>query len=410
MSRLVIPVTSFFYIVMLGLMSALPPFGIDVGLPAIPNMQAELNVTLAQATQTLTLFLVGFAFGPVLFGPLSDHYGRKPILLFGVALFSLAALGCAVAPSIEILFVLRVIQGIGAGAAASLPAAIVRDVFRGEMALNRQSYVAMVNAVTPLIAPLVGAAIISFGDWRSIYEALTVVGAILFMSVWLGYQETAPRVQTENTVLRSALLSYRQVLSNRNYLIATGLFSATFGIMFAYISSSSSVFMNLFGASATTFGCLFALTAMGEILGAACNARLAPRFGAERLLCVAVLGCFMASATLLALALLGVQSIALCATLVVVSNFCAGVIMPTATHHALKDLGNVAGSAAALQRSLQMVFGAIAAAAVGLVGENSLISMACVMTMFATITLVLLALSMKTQSRSSSVAPAYPAK
>lgn len=410
MSRIGIPVTSSFYIVMLGLMSALPPFGIDVGLPAIPSLQAELNVTVAEATQTLTLFLVGFALGPVLFGPLSDHYGRKPILLFGVALFSLAALGCALAPNIEMLLLLRVVQGVGAGAAAALPAAIVRDVFRDSLALSRQSYVAMVNAVTPLIAPLIGAAILSFGNWRSIYEALTIVGVVLFTSVLFGYKETAPLQRTEGNVLRATLHAYRHVLSNRDYILATGLFSATFGIMFAYISSSSSVFMNLLGASPTTYGFLFALTAIGEITGAACNGRLSPRFGAECLLSVAVIGSFVASAILLTASLLGIQSIAVCAIFVVMSNFCAGIIMPNATHRALKDLGKVAGSAAALQRSLQMVAGAIAGAAVGLVGGNSIVSMASVMTAFAAIAIVLLRISMKKSLRTPLETPKFTTK
>lgn len=399
MSRTGIPVSSPFYIIMLGLMSALPPFGIDVGLPALPNLQTDLGVSMAQATQTLTLFLVGFALGPVVFGPLSDRYGRKPILLLGVALFSLAALGCALAPSIELLLILRVVQGIGAGAAAALPAAIVRDVFHGDMALNRQSYVAVVNAVTPLVAPLIGAAIIAFGTWRSIYEALAVVGAMLFMSVLFGYKETAPLHRIEGNVVQATVRAYVQVLSNRDYLLATGLFSATFGIMFAYISSSSAVFMNLLGASATTYGFLFALTAVGEIAGAACNGRLAPRFGAARLLSVAVIGCFAASALLLAVALSGVQSITVCAVLVVISNFCAGIIMPNATHRALKDLGTVAGSAAALLRSLQMVAGAFAAAAVGFVGGNHIVAMASVMTTFAAIAFVLLNIATSRNSR-----------
>ncbi|WP_052574902.1 multidrug effflux MFS transporter, partial [Escherichia coli] len=370
----------------------------------------ELNVTVAKSTQTLTLFLVGFALGPVLFGPLSDHYGRKPILMFGVALFSLAALGCALAPNIEMLLLLRVVQGVGAGAAAALPAAIVRDVFRDNLALSRQSYVAMVNAVTPLIAPLIGAAILSFGNWRSIYEVLTVVGAVLFTSVLFGYKETAPLQRTEENVFRATLHAYRHILSNRDYILATGLFSATFGIMFAYISSSSSVFMNLLGATPTTYGFLFALTAIGEITGAACNGRLSPRFGAERLLSIAVIGSFVASAILLTASLLGIQSIAVCAIFVVMSNFCAGIIMPNATHRALKDLGKVAGSAAALQRSLQMVAGAIAGAAVGLVGGNSIVAMASVMTAFAAIAIVLLRISMKKSLRTPLVTPKFTAK
>jgi len=128
MSRTAIPVTSAYYVVMLGLMSVLPPFGTDVGVPAIPSLMSDLNLTMTQATQILALFLVGLALGPVLFGLLSDHYGRKPVFLLGVA---------------------------------ALLAAIVRDVFLDTMAVNRQSYVAMVNAVNPLVAPLIGAAIIS---------------------------------------------------------------------------------------------------------------------------------------------------------------------------------------------------------------------------------------------------------
>lgn len=398
MSRTAIPVTSAYYVVMLGLMSALPPFGIDVGLPAIPSLMSDLHVTMTQATQTLTLFLVGFALGPVLFGPLSDHYGRKPVLLFGVAIFSFAAVGCSFARDIELLLCLRVIQGIGAGAAAALPAAIVRDVFRGTMAVNRQSYVAMVNAVTPLVAPLVGAAIISSGSWRLIYKVQTIGGIILFLTVLLGYKETAPFHSRRGTALRATARAYMVILSNRSYILSTGLFAATFGVMFAYISSSSVVFMKLLGASATTYGFLFALTAIGEIAGAACNGRLAPRFGSERLLFIAVTGCFIASALLLTAALTGIRSIAVCAVFVVVSNFCAGIIMPNATYRALQNLGSVAGSAAALQRSLQMVAGAIAGAAVGLVGGNSIVAMALVMVAFATISLALFGISVRKRS------------
>ncbi|WP_408917986.1 multidrug effflux MFS transporter [Citrobacter portucalensis] len=395
MSRAAIPVTSAYYVVMLGLMSALPPFGIDVGLPAIPNLMSDLHVTMTQATRTLILFLVGFALGPVLFGPLSDHYGRKPVLLFGVALFSLAAIGCSFAGNIELLLCLRVFQGIGAGAAAALPAAIVRDVFRDTMAVSRQSYVAMVNAVTPLVAPLIGAAIIFSGTWRSIYEVQTTGGIVLFLTVLLGYKETAPVHNRRSNALRSTAHAYIAILSDRSYILSTGIFAATFGVMFAYISSSSVVFMKLLGASATTYGFLFALTAIGEIAGAACNGRLAPRFGSDRLLFIAVTGGVIASVLLLTAALTGIRSIAVCAVLVVVSNFCAGIIMPNATYRALQNLASVAGSAAALQRSLQMVAGAIAGVSVGLVGGNSIVSMASVMTAFATISLVLFCISVR---------------
>ena len=363
---------------------------------------------MIMATSTLTLFLLGFSLGPVVFGPLSDRYGRKPILLIGVALFSISAAGCALANSIEILLGLRILQGIGAGAAAALPAAIVRDSFHGDRALNRQSYVAVVNAITPLVAPLIGAAILYFGNWRSIYATLAIIGAALFIFAALGFAETAPESRLDNqrsNVFKATIVSYKQLLANRQYLIATGLLAATFGTMFSYISSSSAVFMGLLGASATTYGLLFAFTAIGEIAGAACTGRFAANIGAQRLLALAVLGGVGVSFLLLVAAFMGIRSVWGCALIVVLSNLFAGIIMPNATHLALKDLGAVAGSAAALQRSSQMVFGAVASAIAGVIGGNPLEAMAITMVCFALLSLCLLLTNIKDKSYSNNQPP-----
>ena len=219
------------FIVMLGLLSALPPFGIDAGLPGLSSLQVDLGIGPGQAAQTLTLFLLGFAVGPVLFGPLSDRYGRKPVLLGGVALFTLAALGCATSTSLEMLLAFRVLQGVGAGAAAALPAAIVRDVFEGDRGMTRQSYVALVNAVAPLVAPLMGAGLLAFGDWRLIYVGLTIVGTGLLLmwtaqpfvdtrgSKWHGsaeWRSGEPRLRTNATPpctgSRSAVVRHPRLL------------------------------------------------------------------------------------------------------------------------------------------------------------------------------------------------------
>lgn len=375
-----------------------------MGLPGIPGVQSTLGTSMTMATLTLTLFLAGFSLGPVMFGPLSDRYGRKPILLIGVALFAVTAIGCAFANSIEILLGLRTVQGIGAGAAAALPAAIVRDTFQGNQALNKQSYVAMVNGLAPLVAPLIGAVILCFWSWRAIYVTLAIVGVLLFFFVAMGFAESAPADQQENQrkhALFVAMTSYQKILTNRQYLIATGLLGATFGMMFSYISSSSAVFMGLLGASSTTYALLFAFTAIGEISGAACTGRFAASIGARRLLAVAVLGGMIVSLCLLAIALAGAKSIGLCALIVVFSNFFSGIVMPNATHMALKDLGTVAGSAAALQRSIQMIMGATASAIVGGIGGNPLEAMAITMVCFAFFSLVLLLANFKYCQNSS---------
>ncbi|WPB55196.1 multidrug effflux MFS transporter [Xylophilus sp. GOD-11R] len=382
MSSRAISPTSPLYVVMLGLLSALPPFGTDAGLPGLVSLQADLGVVMAEATRTLTIFMLGFSIGPVLFGPLSDRFGRKPILLLGVFVFSCAALGCALSDSIGTLLFMRFVQGVGAGAAASLPAAIVRDVYHDELALSRQSLVALVNGVAPLIAPLLGAAVLTFAGWRAVYGALAVLGIAILLMAAVGYAETAPRRPdpVRRSVLHTAMVGYRAVLGDRRYLAATGLLAATFGVMFSYITGSSAVFMEQLGATPALYSLLFACTASGTILGAASNSRLSRRFGANRVLATAVIGNVVVALALLTVGGLGVRSMALTAGLVVLSNLCAGIIMPTATHRGLRALGHVAGSAAALQRCMQMVSASVFGTLVGLIGGQSLVAMATSMT------------------------------
>ena len=393
MPRFRIPSTSPFYIVMLGLLSALPPLATDIGLPAIPALQAAFHVGIGTATHTLTVFLAGFSVGPVLFGPLSDRYGRKPVLLSGLALFALTAFACAAANDIAALLLVRFVQGIAAGAAAALPAAIVRDVFSGHVALSRQSYVALVNAVAPLVAPLIGAGILQLGDWRLIYACLGAIGCALLLLGFLGYEETRPQAAAARAaggVFGTAFAAYRQVLGNRHYLIHAALLAASFGTMFAYITGSSAVFIDQLGVSGAAYGGLFALTAAGTIAGAATGERLARARGAHRPLVGSVVGSAIVNVLLLAAAVLGTTSIPLIAACVVASNFCAGIVMPNATHQALDTVGHVAGSAAALLRSMQMLAGAGTGALVGLLAGNRLTAMAGVMTLAALAGLVLL--------------------
>jgi DHA1 family bicyclomycin/chloramphenicol resistance-like MFS transporter len=384
--------TSPFYIVMLGLLSALPPLAIDIGLPAIPALQTAFHISIGEATRTLTMFLLGFSVGPILFGPLSDRYGRKPVLLFGLALFSLAAFACAFAGQIGTLLLVRLLQGVAAGAAAALPAAIIRDVFSGHAALTRQSYVALVNAVAPLVAPLIGAALLQFGSWRLIYQSLGGIGFLLLLLAAWGYQESRPQTAgaPQRNVFRDAAHAYGQVLRNRHYLVHAALLAASFGTMFAYITGSSAVFIDMLGVSSATYGMLFALTAAGTIAGAAAGGRLAHVWSADRLLIGGVTGSAVISLLLLLAALAGAGSIALIAACVVLSNFCAGIVMPNATHQALATVGNVAGSAAALLRSLQMLAGAAAGALVGVLAGNQLTVMATVMALAAALGVLLL--------------------
>jgi len=375
---------------MLGLLSALPPLAIDMGLPAIPALESAFHVGIGEATLTLTVFVLGFSLGPILFGPLSDRYGRKPVLIAGLGMFSLASLACAFAGQLASLLLLRLLQGVAAGAAAALPAAIVRDVYTADAALSRQSYVALVNAVTPLLAPLLGAGLLAFGSWRLIYACLGVIGLMLLLVCALGYQETRPRQENVQSVFHAAISAYGELLRNKHYLLHAALVATSFGTMFAYITGSSAVFIDVLGMSGAAYGVLFALTAAGTMTGAAAGARLARRWDAGRLLAGAVIASSVICGALLATSLCGVSGVATVAACVLLSNVCAGIIMPNATHQALATVGHVAGSGSALLRSLQMLGGASAGALIGLFAGNPLSVMAAVMTLYAALGLFLL--------------------
>jgi len=400
MKRLIIPATSPLFIVMLGLLSALPPLATDIGLPAIPTLQSHFGISIGHATQTLTVFLLGFSIGPVLFGPLSDRYGRKPILLFGVGLFSIAAFACAFAMHIGDLLAVRFVQGIAAGAAAALPAAIVRDVFSGREGLSRQSYVALVMGVAPLVAPLMGAALLQAGNWKLIYDCLGILGVGLFLLALFGYAETIDlTVSTgqSHNVLAEAMRAYSSLVKNRQYLLNTGHLATTFGTMFAYITGSSAVFIDMLGLPNTVYGVIFAVTAAGTICGAASNGHLVKALGEDKLLQVGVCGGFIVNLVLLTCALFDTRSPLLITACVFGSNFFTGIVMPNATHQALHSVGHIAGSGSALQRSLQFLSGAGAGALVGFIAVNQLKGMAVTMTLFAAAGVILLLFRNKRQ-------------
>src|SRR6267378_220498 len=164
-----LPPTSMAFTLLLGFLVALPSFGIDMSLPALTSMGAALGVAPERAGLMMSLFMLGFAIAPLFYGPVSDRYGRKPVVVFAFTLFAIAGIGCAFARSLPTLLVWRVVQGAGAGASMTIALAIVRDLFEGQAARTRLSYVAIATMVVPMIAPSAGAALLALGGWRAIH-------------------------------------------------------------------------------------------------------------------------------------------------------------------------------------------------------------------------------------------------
>ena len=352
---------SVFFIILLSALGGLTPLSIDMGLPALQSIGHSLQVSSASAALTLSFFLVGFAFGPVVLGPLSDRFGRRPVLLAGCGLFAVTGIGCAIAASLPVLLLWRLLEGIGAGAGSTLSLAIVRDLFDGATARARLSYVATFGSIAPMIAPTLGAIVLAWLGWRAIYGVLAMAGVLLFIAVLIGFVESHPKI--DPTALQPARLAanYARIFRHRLCLGYTLVAALNFGCMFSYIASSPLVMMGVLGISPTYYGWTFAATAAGIMIGAFTNGRLSARGISGSALLQTGLGLSLLSAlALLAVACSGAASVRTLLPLLVVNTFSVGFIGPNATQGVMHPMPDIAGVASAVLGSMRMLTGALA--------------------------------------------------
>lgn len=373
------------FTILLGALAALPPLSIDMGLPAFPTISTSFRTSPGVVGLTLSLFMIGFAVAQLIFGPLSDRYGRRPILLVGCGLFVLAGAACAAAPSISTLIAWRLVQGAGAGAGMVLTLAIVRDLFEGPAARAQLSYINLVMGVAPMIAPTIGTWMLAIAGWRTIYGALAVGGFLVLLSVAFGLTESLAGRDLDAIKPHRLIKNYRRILSNRICLGYALVNALSFGCMFTYVAGSPLVLLNVFKVPTTTYGWLFASTAFGIIVGSFLNGHLSIRgVSPSRLL---TFGLVTAVATSVALTIVSVSGAAQVTTLMpllILNTFCVGIISPNAIHAAIQPLPEIAGVAAATVGFLQMSCGALASGLVALLYDGrTAIAMSSLMAVFA---------------------------
>ena len=355
-----IPPASIAFTTLLGVLVALPSFGIDMSLPTLAEMGTAFDAAPSQVSWTTSLFMAGFAIAPLLYGPASDRFGRKPVMMFGCALFAVAGAGCAAAGSLQSLLGWRFVQGGGAGAGMTIVLAIIRDLFDGQAARVRFSYVAIATMVVPAIAPAAGASLLALGDWRIIPAALASIGVVLFVVVGIGFTESA-RLDPMNRLAPSVVFrNYLCVLTHpvSSAYILVG--AAAFGALFAYVSGSPLFLINAAGFDPRQYGLIFAATSLAIMLGAFLNGQFSARdVSAASLMTVGLVLSAASSILLLGTTLANWATFPSVMVLLLMSNFGFGLIAPNAMAGAMQPFPQTAGAASAATAFVQMATGAI---------------------------------------------------
>ncbi len=359
---------------LLGSLASFGPLSIDMYLPALPNIAADLHSSTSFAQLSLTACLLGIALGQLFAGPISDVCGRRKPLLTGVLIYVVSSLLCVFAPTIWTFVIMRFIQGLAGSAGIVISRAIARDLYSGSELTRFFSLLMLVNGVAPILAPILGGQILQVASWRGVFLVLFGVGLFMLLAVFFGLRETLPSSLHSKGGLRNTFLTFRALIRNRTfmgYALAQGFVTAA---MFAYISGSPFVLQNIFSVSPQMFSLFFAINGLGIIIAGQITGRLAGRIHEEKLLVAGLTIAFVGGILLLAMVLMNGELYTILLPLFLVVSS-VGIVGTTSFSLAMQDQAKAAGSAAALIGVLSFVFGALMAPLVGISGSHTAVPM-----------------------------------
>lgn len=350
----------------LGLLSAIGPFAIDMYLPALPDIGRSLGAEVGPVQLTLTAFFLSIGLGQLLYGPVSDMVGRKPPLYAGLVLFALASIGCALATDIHTLVALRFLQGLGAAAGMAIPRAIVRDLHTGAEAARLMSLLMLVFSVSPILAPLAGSGVIALTGWRGVFWAVALAAVAGLLLVRGALVETRSEAERVDSSLGSALRGYGLLLRDAHFLGLVFIGAFAMAGFFVYLAGSPFVLINHYGLTPTQYSLAFGVNAAAFIGAAQLTGPLGRRFGLAALAKGAVTVSGLVLLALLLYYLSGGDSLVVLIALNFVATAFMGLVIPTVSVLALEEHGAIAGTASALMGTLQMLCGSAAMGVVGL--------------------------------------------
>ena len=365
----------FFTILILGLLTAIVPFSIDMYLPGFPEIARSMNTTVSKVALSLSSFFIGIAIGQLAYGPILDRFGRKVPLYVGLIFYCATSVACSFATSIEMLIVLRFIQAIGACAASVAATAMVRDLFAPHENARIFSFLMLVLSVSPMLAPTIGGYITAWFGWQAIFIVLAVLIAVILIGVFFFLPEGRQADKNHSLNFFSVARAYRAVLSESYFIVYSFTGAIGFAGLFIYIASSPGIFMGNYGLTQQQYGFVFAFIASGLIIASQINNLLLKRYTSEQIM----KGVFIFQN--------GLGLVLITATVLNITEFWAvlgmlfcflaplGLAMPNASALAMRPFTKNAGSAAALLGFIQMGLGSLATILIGVLDIKTMLPM-----------------------------------
>ena len=345
------------FVVIIASIMALNPLAMDMMLPALPNIASAFHITVANRPQAvLSTFMIGFGVGQFVMGPLSDRFGRRPVLLGGMVLYVIASLLAIAAPSFETVLLARALQGLGTAATRVIATSVVRDCYAGRRMASVMSLTMMVFIAVPVIAPSFGQAVMMLTQWRGIFIVLTLYGVLALIWSALRLPETLPMSERKSLALPDVLAAFRQTVTNRQtlgYALAAG---GVLGALFAYVFSSQQVFTEIFKLG-HYFPLAFAAVAIGIAIAGFLNARIVGRLGMRVISHGGLVGAVAVAGTMLVAAKLQMLSLPLFMMLSTLMMFTFGLMFANFTSLAMEPQGHIAGTASSLYGSITTLLG-----------------------------------------------------